>query len=129
MSESDPKSLDQAFALLRQFAAELTIALQRISELRQANLASVHLSMALIGTLSAAGQLKYSDLAKSIRKMQESLAVDTGSAIAQKHLADFAVALEELAPWTEEGQAAGDPLDHEERLISFLKSWTGDTEH
>lgn len=128
MSENDTRTLEQAFALLRQFAGELTIALQRISELKQANLASVHLSMALIGTLSAAGQLKYGELAKSIRKMQESVAADAGSAIAQKHLSDFAVALEELAPWTE-GAATPDPMNHEERLFNFLKSWTGDTEH
>ena len=127
MADRDPKDdLAQAFDLLKVFGANLTLALERINELKQANLAQMHLIVALIATYSRGQPLTLVTLANNIRSMQSLLEESDNTQLARKELDDVVEVLEGAIG---QGNAGGDGVDLEERLLGLLKDWGGGTKH
>lgn len=128
MADDDSRTLDQAFDLLKIFGANLTLALERINELKQANLAQMHLIMALIATYSKGEQATLETLAKNVRSMQKLLAESDNTELARKELSDVVQVLEGAVGQTDDS-ADRDVADFQERLSTLLKDWTGGTKH
>ena len=127
MADRDPKEdLAQAFDLLKVFGANLTLALERINELKQANIAQMHLIVALIATYSRGQPLTLVTLANNIRSMQSLLEESDNTVLARKELDDVVQVLEGAIG---QSNTPGEGADLEVRLVALLKDWAGGTKH
>ena len=127
MSDDPPKAdLAQAFELLKVFGANLTLALERINELKQANTAQMHLIVALIATYSRGQPLTLVTLANNVRSMQQLLGESPNTELARKELDDVVQVLEGAIG---QSNTPGDGADLEERLLGLLRDWGGGTQH
>lgn len=129
MDSKDSKDLDQLFEVVKKQAENLTYAITRIVELRQASIANVHLTMALMSEVGGDDPKKFDSLAGKIRTMQKALESDAGSEISRKYLGDFAEALAVVAKQLSDQSPHKAPVDPEGPFAEFLRKWTSDTSH